>query len=225
MTLGVGAVLAIAGTGAPSHAEPLKDALASLRITHPQIQAAQKLFDAGKEREKEAFGAFLPRADFLGETGPERVDNQEPRNNGQDFDDRRDVARVQLTQNIFKGFGDQARLRAAGNNSEVLAATLEATKQAVYLEGIAAYLNVLREQKLINVAIPRVRDFRGLPLKSFDGRGSHTMGVSEHMIFLELDFNKVQHSRGMDITTVTSAKTDEEARELLRLLGMPFRVN
>jgi large subunit ribosomal protein L5 len=79
--------------------------------------------------------------------------------------------------------------------------------------------------RLINVAIPRVRDFRGLPPKSFDGRGSHTMGLREHLIFLELDFNKVQHTRGMDITTVTSAQTDEEARELLRLLGMPFRQN
>lgn len=79
--------------------------------------------------------------------------------------------------------------------------------------------------RLINVAIPRVRDFRGLPPKSFDGRGSHTMGLREHLIFLELDYNKVQNVRGMDITTVTTAKTDEEARELLRLLGMPFRQN
>ncbi len=79
--------------------------------------------------------------------------------------------------------------------------------------------------RLINVALPRVRDFRGLPTKSFDGRGSHTIGIREHMIFLELDFDKVQTSRGMDITTVTSAKTDEEARELLKLLGMPFREN
>ena len=77
--------------------------------------------------------------------------------------------------------------------------------------------------RLINVAIPRVRDFRGLPLKSLDGRGSHTLGIREHLIFVELDYDRVQHVRGMDITAVTSAKTDEEARELLRLLGMPFR--
>lgn len=77
--------------------------------------------------------------------------------------------------------------------------------------------------RLINVAIPRVRDFRGLPTRSFDGRGSHTLGIREHLIFMELDFTKVQRARGMDITTVTSARTDEEARELLRLLGMPFR--
>ena len=79
--------------------------------------------------------------------------------------------------------------------------------------------------RLINIAIPRVRDFRGLPMKSFDGRGSHTLGIREHLIFMELDFNKVQNVRGMDITTVTTATNDEEARELLRLLGMPFRQN
>jgi large subunit ribosomal protein L5 len=79
--------------------------------------------------------------------------------------------------------------------------------------------------RLVNVAIPRVRDFRGLQTKSLDGRGSHTMGIREHLIFTELDLNKVQNVRGMDVTTVTSAKNDEEARELLRLLGMPFRQN
>jgi len=77
--------------------------------------------------------------------------------------------------------------------------------------------------RLINVAIPRVRDFRGLPTKSFDGRGNHSMGIREHLIFMELDYNKVSTVRGMNITTVTTARSDEEARELLRLLGMPFR--
>jgi len=77
--------------------------------------------------------------------------------------------------------------------------------------------------RLVNVAIPRVRDFRGLPAKSFDGRGNHSMGIREHLIFTELDYNKVSTVRGMNIITVTTAKTDEEARELLRLLGFPFR--
>ena len=77
--------------------------------------------------------------------------------------------------------------------------------------------------RLINVAIPRVRDFRGLPTKSLDGRGNHSMGIREHLIFMELDYSKVSTVRGMNITTVTSANTDEEARELLRLFGMPFR--
>lgn len=76
--------------------------------------------------------------------------------------------------------------------------------------------------RLINVAIPRVRDFRGLPTKSFDGRGNHSMGIREHLIFMELDYDKVTTVRGMNITTVTTAKTDEEARELLRLFGVPF---
>lgn len=78
-------------------------------------------------------------------------------------------------------------------------------------------------ERLINVAIPRVRDFRGLPTRSFDGRGNHSMGIREHLIFMELDFNKVTGVKGMNITTVTSAKTDEEARELLKLMGYPFR--
>jgi len=77
--------------------------------------------------------------------------------------------------------------------------------------------------RLINAAIPRVRDFRGLPAKAFDGRGNHSMGIREHLIFTELDYNKVTNVRGMNITTVTTAGTDEEARELLRLFGMPFR--
>ena len=76
--------------------------------------------------------------------------------------------------------------------------------------------------RLISVAIPRIRDFRGLPTRSFDGRGNHSMGVREHVIFMELDHNQVTKDRGLNITTVTSSKTDEEALELLRLFGMPF---
>lgn len=78
-------------------------------------------------------------------------------------------------------------------------------------------------ERLIKVAIPRIRDFRGLPTGSFDGRGNHSMGIREHLIFMELDFNKVTAVKGMNITTVTTAKTDEEARELLKLMGYPFR--
>lgn len=78
-------------------------------------------------------------------------------------------------------------------------------------------------ERLVTVAIPRIRDFRGLPTKSFDGRGNHSIGIREHLIFMELDFNKVTAVKGMNITTVTTAKTDEEARELLRLVGFPFR--
>jgi len=76
--------------------------------------------------------------------------------------------------------------------------------------------------KLINVALPRVRDFRGVSPKAFDGRGNYTMGVKEQLIFPEIDYDKVDKIRGMDIIIVTTARTDEEARELLRLMGMPF---
>jgi large subunit ribosomal protein L5 len=78
-------------------------------------------------------------------------------------------------------------------------------------------------ERLISVAIPRIRDFRGFPTRSFDGRGNHSLGIREHLIFMELDFNKVTAVKGMNITTVTTAKTDEEALELLRLFGFPFR--
>jgi len=76
--------------------------------------------------------------------------------------------------------------------------------------------------RLINIALPRVRDFRGLPTKSFDGRGNYTIGIREHFIFPEIDVAKVDKSKGMNITIVTTAKTDEQARFLLKELGMPF---
>ena len=77
--------------------------------------------------------------------------------------------------------------------------------------------------KLINIALPRVRDFRGINPNSFDGRGNYNLGVKEQLIFPEIDYDKIDKVRGMDICIVTTAKTDEEARELLTLLGMPFR--
>ncbi|TET70206.1 MAG: 50S ribosomal protein L5 [Candidatus Zixiibacteriota bacterium] len=77
--------------------------------------------------------------------------------------------------------------------------------------------------RLVNVAIPRIRDFRGLPKKSFDGRGNYTLGLEEQIIFPEIDYDKVQKIRGMNVTIVTTAQTDREAYELLKELGMPFR--
>lgn len=77
--------------------------------------------------------------------------------------------------------------------------------------------------KLFNVALPRVRDFRGIPADSFDGRGNYSMGIKEQLIFPEIEYEKVDKVRGMDIIFVTTAKTDEEAKELLKLLGMPFK--
>ncbi|MEJ5365682.1 MAG: 50S ribosomal protein L5 [Desulfosoma sp.] len=77
--------------------------------------------------------------------------------------------------------------------------------------------------KLVNIALPRVRDFRGVSPKSFDGRGNYTLGVREHIIFPEIDYDKIDKIKGLNITIVTTAQTDDEARELLALLGMPFR--
>ncbi len=77
--------------------------------------------------------------------------------------------------------------------------------------------------RLVNVAIPRIKDFRGLNPRSFDGRGNYTFGVEEQVIFPEVDYDKIEKLSGMDITIVTTAKTDEEARELVMLLGMPLR--
>ncbi|WP_400164648.1 50S ribosomal protein L5 [Brevibacillus sp. TJ4] len=77
--------------------------------------------------------------------------------------------------------------------------------------------------KLMNVSLPRVRDFRGISSKAFDGRGNYTLGLKEQLIFPEIEYDKIDKVRGMDIVIVTSAKTDEEARELLTQLGMPFR--
>ena len=77
--------------------------------------------------------------------------------------------------------------------------------------------------KLVNVTLPRVRDFRGLSDKSFDGRGNYTLGIKEHIIFPEIDYDKIDKIKGLNITIVTTAKTDEEGKALLKMMGMPFR--
>ena len=91
---------------------------------------------------------------------------------------------------------------------------------AVTLRGERMYEFI---DRLISVTLPRVRDFRGLPTRSFDGRGNYTLGLLDQLIFPEIDYAKVDKIKGMNVTLVTTAKTDDEARELLRLLGMPFR--
>jgi len=96
-------------------------------------------------------------------------------------------------------------------------------------QAIGTKVTLRREQmyefmdRLITIALPRVRDFRGLNGKSFDGRGNYALGVTEHIIFPEIDYDKVDQIRGMDIVVCTSAKTDEEAKELLRGLKFPFK--
>jgi large subunit ribosomal protein L5 len=77
--------------------------------------------------------------------------------------------------------------------------------------------------KLVNIALPRVRDFRGVSARAFDGRGNYSLGIKEHIIFPEIDYDKIDIIKGLNISVVTDAKTDDEGRELLRLLGMPFR--
>jgi len=79
--------------------------------------------------------------------------------------------------------------------------------------------------RLISIALPRVRDFRGVSPKGFDGRGNYTLGLRDQLMFIEIDYMQVDTSRGMNVSVVTTAKTDEEARRLLQLMGMPFRTN
>ena len=93
---------------------------------------------------------------------------------------------------------------------------------AVTLRGERMYAFL---ERLINLALPRIRDFRGVSPKSFDGRGNYPLGVREQLIFPEISFDKIDAIRGMDITIVTSARTDEEGQSLLREMGMPFRSN
>ena len=93
---------------------------------------------------------------------------------------------------------------------------------AVTLRGDRMYAFL---ERLINLALPRIRDFRGVSPKSFDGRGNYTLGVREQIIFPEISFDQIDAIRGMDITIVTTVRTDEEGRSLLREMGMPFRSN
>ncbi len=79
--------------------------------------------------------------------------------------------------------------------------------------------------RLMNIALPRVRDFKGVSTKGFDGRGNYTLGLRDQLLFPEIDYMKVDKARGMNVSVVTTAKTDEEARRLLQLLGMPFRTS
>ena len=90
----------------------------------------------------------------------------------------------------------------------------------VSLRGVMMYEFL---DRLVNIALPRVRDFRGISDKSFDGRGNFTLGIREQIIFPEINYDKIDKVKGLNITIVTSAKTDQEARSLLKLLGMPFR--
>lgn len=148
------------------------------------------------------------------------------------------LVKVTVSMGVGEGSKDIKLLEAAENELGLITGQkpkrTRATKSISQFKirtgmPIGCYVTLRRQRmyefldRLISVSIPRIRDFRGLPAKSFDGRGNYAMGVKEHLIFMELDHSKVAKDRGLNIVIVTSAKTDEEALELLRQLGMPFR--
>ena len=148
------------------------------------------------------------------------------------------ITKIVLNMGVGKALQDKNRMeQAAEQLSQIAGQKCQVTKSRVAVSGFRLRENqeigcrvTLRGKRmyefldrLINVALPRIRDFRGVNPKSFDGNGNYSMGVSEQLIFPEIDPDKVNFTQGMDITIVTSTKSDEEARELLRQFGMPFR--
>ena len=130
---------------------------------------------------------------------------------------------VQLAQEELKLISGQKPILTAAKKSVANFKIREGQNvgMKVTLRGVRMYEFF---DKLVSIALPRVRDFRGVPTKSFDGRGNYAMGVKEQLIFPEISYDQVEKIRGFDICITTTANTDEEARELLTLLGMPFAV-
>jgi len=150
------------------------------------------------------------------------------------------ITKVVLNMGIGEGVADRKKVdNAAGDLSLIAGQKAVITKSrksiATYKlrDGQAIGCKVtLRKarmydflDRLVNIVLPRVRDFRGLSPKSFDGRGNYTLGLRDQLLFPEIDYMKVDKARGMNVSVVTSARTDEEARKLLQLMGMPFRAN
>ena len=148
------------------------------------------------------------------------------------------ITKIVLNMGVGKAIQDKNRMeQAAEQLTQIAGQKCQITKSRVAVSGFRLRENqeigcrvTLRGKRmyefldrLINVALPRIRDFRGINPKSFDGNGNYSMGVSEQLIFPEIDPDKVNFTQGMDITIVTSTKNDDEARELLRQFGMPFR--
>jgi large subunit ribosomal protein L5 len=148
------------------------------------------------------------------------------------------ITKVVLNMGVGKAIQDKNRMeQAAEQLTQIAGQKCQITKSRVAVSGFRLRENqeigcrvTLRGKRmyefldrLINVALPRIRDFRGVNPKSFDGNGNYSMGVSEQLIFPEIDPDKVNFTQGMDITIVTSTRNDDEARELLRQFGMPFR--
>ena len=148
------------------------------------------------------------------------------------------ITKIVLNMRVGKALQDKNRMeQAAENLTQIAGQKCQITKSRVAVSGFRLRENseigcrvTLRGKRmyefldrLVNVALPRIRDFRGINPKSFDGNGNYSMGVSEQLIFPEIDADKVNFAQGMDITIVTSTRNDDEARELLRLFGLPFR--
>src|SRR5262245_34033881 len=148
------------------------------------------------------------------------------------------LSKIVLNMGVGKALQDKNRMeQAAEQLSQIAGQKCQITKSRMAVSGFRLRENqeigcrvTLRGKRmyefldrLINVALPRIRDFRGVNPKSFDGNGNYSMGVSEQLIFPEIDADKVNFTQGMDITIVTSTRSDDEARELLRQFGMPFR--
>lgn len=133
--------------------------------------------------------------------------------------------------NILEGLRDNLRLIAG--QEPVITKAKKSISNFKLREGmnVGARVTLRRSRmfdfydRLVNVCVPRIRDFRGVSSKSFDGRGNYSMGVKEQLIFPEIDYDSIPRVQGMDIVIVTTAKTDEEALALLKLMGMPFRTN
>jgi len=148
------------------------------------------------------------------------------------------ITKITLNMGVGEAIGDKKILEnAVGDMEKIAGQKAVITKARKSIAGfkiredwpIGCKVTLRREQmyefldRLINVAIPRVRDFRGLNAKSFDGRGNYSMGVKEQIIFPEIDYDKIDALRGMDITITTTAKTDEEGRALLEAFKFPFK--
>ena len=147
------------------------------------------------------------------------------------------IEKITLNMGVGEATQDKKKVTSAAEEMELIAGqkpvitkARKSIAQFKLREGmpIGAKVTLRRERmyefldRLINIALPRVRDFRGLNPKSFDGRGNYAFGIKEQLIFPEINYDRIDKVRGMDIIVTTTAKTDEEARELLRLFGFPF---
>ena len=148
------------------------------------------------------------------------------------------ITKITLNMGVGEAIGDRKQLDSAVSNMEAIAGqkaiTTDARKSIAgfkvregYPIGCKVTLRRARMyeflDRLISIAIPRQRDFRGIPLKSFDGRGNFAMGLTEQIVFPEIDYDKIDKVRGLDVSIVTTARTDDEGRALLRAFNFPFR--